>query len=286
MKLVLVTGSNGQLAKCIKELSVSFTNYHFIYSDSTALDITNNVQVTEFFKVNTIDYCINCAAYTAVDKAEEETEKAYKVNADGVKNLAIACRKKKTTLIHISTDFVFDGTQASSYLEEDATNPINVYGASKLKGEELIQQNLSNHFILRTSWLYSEYGNNFLKTMLRLGNEREELSVVSDQIGSPTYAKDLAKTILRIIEIESDNYGVYHYSNRGKTSWCGFAKAIFEGAEIDIKLKSIKTEAYPTPAKRPMFSVMCTAKISDALSIDIPYWKDSLKVAIQNLKKD
>lgn len=285
MKKILVTGGNGQLARCIKDVAESLTNYEFIFANSSTLDITNKTLVTFFFTDNSFDYCINCAAYTAVDKAEEDSEKAYKVNAKGALNLAKACCGNGTTLIHISTDFVFDGERVCSYEERDTTNPINVYGASKLKGEENIQQNLDRYFILRTSWLYSEYGANFMKTMLRLGNERDELSVVSDQLGSPTYAKDLADIILKLIASESKEYGIYHFSNRGKTSWCGFAQAIFEEATIDIKLNSIKTEAYPTPAKRPKFSVLCTSKISELLSVDIPYWKDSLKIAFHNLKK-
>lgn len=284
MKNILVTGGNGQLARCIKDVADSLTDCEFIFADSSTLDITNKNQVTSFFDENQIDYCINCAAYTAVDKAEGDSDLAFSVNAGGPLNLANSCNENNTTLIHISTDFVFDGEQFCSYEERDTTNPVNVYGASKLKGEEFIQQNLSKYFIIRTSWLYSEYGNNFIKTMLRLGNERAELNVVSDQIGSPTYAKDLAKGILKIIETESNNYGIYHYSNRGKTSWYGFAKAIFEEVKIDIKLDPIKTVAYPTPAKRPPFSVLCTAKIEELLAIDIPYWNVSLKSALKNYK--
>lgn len=286
MKTILVTGGDGQLGKCIEDVFQSKEKLHIIYTDASTLDITDTNQINSFFKNNYIDFCINCAAYTAVDKAEENIEIAYKINADGAKNLAVACKEKGAILIHISTDFVFDGERFCSYEERDTANPISVYGASKLKGEIYIQENFKQHFILRTSWLYSEYGSNFLKTMLRLGSEREELNVVSDQIGSPTYAKDLAKVILKIIETESNNYGAYHYSNRGKTSWCGFAQAIFDEADINIKLNPIKTEAYPTQAKRPKFSVLCTAKITELLSVEIPYWKDSLKVAIQNLKKD
>ncbi len=286
MKRILVTGGNGQLARCINDVVSSVAEYEFIFANSYDLDITNKAQINTFFEQNLFDYCINCAAYTAVDKAENDYEKAFIVNALGAEYLANACKKKGVILIHISTDFVFDGKKISSYEERDAANTINVYGASKLKGEQLIQENLSQYFIIRTSWLYSEYGANFLKTMLRLGNEKEELNVVSDQIGSPTYAKNLAKVILKIIETESNNYGVYHYSDRGKTSWCGFAQAIFEEAKINIELNPIKTAAYPTPAKRPPFSVLCTAKISEVFDIEISYWKDSLKVAIKTLNKD
>ena len=286
MKKVLVTGGNGQLARCINDVVNSLTEYEFIFASSSDLNITNKAQINSFFDQNSFSYCINCAAYTAVDKAEEDSERAFKVNSKGAENLAKACLVNGIILIHISTDFVFDGEQACSYEESDITNPINVYGASKLKGEQLIQENLSQYFILRTSWLYSEYGSNFLETMLRLGNEKDELSVVSDQIGSPTYAKDLAKVILRIIEVDSKDYGIYHYANSGKTSWYGFAKAIFEESNIQIELKEIKSEEYPTPAKRPYYSVLSKKKIIEVLGLNIPYWKDSLKVAIKTLNKD
>ncbi|MDC9721339.1 MAG: dTDP-4-dehydrorhamnose reductase [Urechidicola sp.] len=286
MKKVLVTGGNGQLARCLNDVANPLTKYEFIFAGSTDLDITNTNQVNIFFDQNSFNYCINCAAYTAVDKAEEESERAFKINATGAENLAKACLVNEVTLIHISTDFVFDGEQVCSYEERDTTNPINVYGASKLKGEQLIQENLSQYFILRTSWLYSEYGSNFLKTMLRLGNERDQLNVVSDQIGSPTYAKDLARAILKIIEIDSKDYGIYHYANSGNTSWYGFAKAIFEESSVQIALNEIKSEEYLTPAKRPYYSVLSKKKIIEKLDLNIPYWKDSLKVAIKTLNKD
>ena len=286
MNKVLVTGGKGQLARCINDIVNSLNEYELIFVSSSDLDITNKTQINTFFDQNSFSYCINCAAYTAVDKAEDESERAFKVNATGAENLANACFENGVTLIHISTDFVFDGEQVCSYEESDLTNPINVYGASKLKGEQLIQENLSQYFIIRTSWLYSEYGSNFLKTMLRLGNEKEELNVVSDQIGSPTYAKDLAKVILEIIKTDSKNYGIYHYANCGKTSWYGFAKAIFEESSIQIKLNEIKSEAYLTPAKRPYYSVLSKKKIIEKLALDIPCWKDSLKVAIKTLNKD
>lgn len=285
MNTILVTGSKGQLARCIKDLTKSFNNDTFIFTDVEELDITDSALVDSFFQQNQIDYCINCAAYTAVDKAETETELAYAVNAKGAENLAITCAKNNTTLIHISTDFIFDGNKNTSYLETDKPNPLSVYGKSKLDGELRIQKKIDQLFIIRTSWLYSEYGANFLKTMLRLGKEKTTLSVVSDQIGSPTYAKDLAYTILKLIEKQSVNYGIYHYSNQGKTSWYGFAKAIFEIQDINIQLNSISTEGYPTPAKRPIFSELNTLKIREELNITIPYWKESLKTAIKNLEK-
>jgi dTDP-4-dehydrorhamnose reductase len=237
---ILVTGGNGQLAKCIKDLELRYPNFNIYYTDFTDLDITKMEDLNNFFKKNPVEYCINCAAYTAVDKAENDQENAFKVNELGAKNLAIACKNYNSILIHISTDFVFDGTKTEPYTEEDSPNPINVYGASKLQGEKQIQKYLSNYFILRTSWLYSEHGNNFMKTMLRLANENSELKIVNDQIGSPTYAKDFASIILQLISTNNKQYGTYHYSNEGVTSWYDFAKAIFEEMGADVKLSSIK----------------------------------------------
>ena len=250
---VLVTGSNGQLASCIKDRAKQQKGLHFIYTDYQELNICNVNDVEAFFKTNQkIDYCINCAAYTAVDKAETEVEKAFEINAQGAKNLALVCDEQGAVLIHVSTDFVFDGDKTEPYTETDIPKPISVYGASKLQGEVEIQKTLKKHFIIRTSWLYSEHGANFMKTMLRLAETRDEISVVSDQIGTPTYAGDLADVILKIITSNSRSFGLYHYSNEGVASWYDFAKAIFEGSNLKIKTTPIKTEAYPTPAKRPV----------------------------------
>ncbi len=281
MRNVLVTGSNGQLASCIKDLAKEQKGLHFIYTDYQELDICNLKQVDKFFKTNQkIDYCINCAAYTAVDKAESDAEKAFEINANGAKNLALVCDEQGAVLIHISTDFVFDGDKTEPYIETDTPKPISVYGASKLKGEVEIQKTLKKHFIIRTSWLYSEHGTNFMKTMLRLAETRDEISVVSDQIGTPTYAGDLADVILKIISSKNTNFGLYHYSNEGQTSWYGFAKAIFEGSNLKIKTTPIKTEAYPTPAKRPVYSVMDKTKITSSLKIEIPLWDGQIKSII------
>jgi len=278
MMNVLVTGSNGQLASCIKDLAKDHKNLNFIYTDYQELDICDLNQIKTFFKSSPkIAYCINCAAYTAVDKAESEAEKAFEINAQGAKNLAIVCHEFDAVLIQISTDFVFDGEKNEPYLETDVTNPISVYGASKLQGEVEVKQQLEKYFIFRTSWLYSEHGNNFMKTMLRLAETRDEISVVSDQIGTPTYAGDLADVILKLISSKNTNFGLYHYSNEGVVSWYDFAKAIFEVSAIEIKLNPIKTEAYPTPAKRPAYSVMDKIKIKSALKIEIPFWKDNIK---------
>jgi len=280
LKTVLVTGSKGQLGSCIKELSKKIVDYSFIFVDFDELDITNKEDIVNFFNNREIHYCINCAAYTNVDKAESDKELAHKVNEKGVKYLAESCKKNNVVLIQISTDFVFDGEQSIFYEEEDKTNPLSVYGITKLNGEIAAASTLEEHIIIRTSWVYSEYGNNFMRTMLRLGHEKEMLTIVSDQIGTPTYAKDLAKIILQFITENSNSFGTYHYSNEGVASWYDFAKAIFEETGIKTKVIPIKSKDYLTPAKRPKFSVLDKTKIKHILQIEIPHWKDSLKDAI------
>ena len=284
MITILVTGGNGQLASCIKDVQKQYDDLNVIYTNHLELDICDLNQIQTFFKSNPqINYCINCAAYTAVDKAETESEKAFEINATGARNLAQVCNDHGAILIHVSTDFVFDGEKKEPYTETDVANPVGVYGASKLQGEVEIQQVLKKHFIIRTSWLYSEHGNNFMKTMLRLAETRDEISVVSDQIGTPTYAGDLAEVILKIVNSNAKNFGLYHYSNQGIASWYDFAKAIFESQNISIKVNPIKAEFYPTPAKRPMYSVLKKTKIKDSIELEIPFWRDSLKVAIFSL---
>jgi len=279
---VLVTGGKGQLASCIKDIDKQYEDLNFIYTDYQELDICDLNQVNAFFKSNQkIDYCINCAAYTAVDKAEIEVDKVFEINATGPKNLAVACREFDTILIQVSTDFVFDGEKDEPYSETDVAKPISVYGASKLQGEQEIIKTLETYFILRTSWLYSEHGTNFMKTMLKLAETRDEISVVSDQIGTPTYAGDLAAVILKIISSKNINFGLYHYSNEGVASWYDFAKAIFEASNIEIKLNPIKTSAYPTPAKRPVYSVMDKTKVKSRLKVEIPFWSESLLIALK-----
>lgn len=286
MKTILVTGASGQLGKCIESIKNKHSDFQFIFANSKALDITKLEQVSTFFDSEHIDWCINCAAYTAVDKAETDTDNAEKVNSQGAKNLAQVCTEQHVKIIHISTDFVFDGTQSHPYIETDETNPLGVYGKTKRDGELEVSKVNSKHFIIRTSWLYSEYNNNFMKTMLRLSQDRNEISVVSDQIGTPTYAKDLAHTILEIIHQDSKAFGVYHYSNEGVASWYDFAKAIFDLNESQIKTLPINSSAYPTPAKRPSFSVLDKTKIKKALHQQIPNWRDSLKECLSNMKKD
>jgi dTDP-4-dehydrorhamnose reductase len=280
MLTVLVTGKGGQLAKCIENIAPKYPDLIFIFKSSLELDLTNYDNIISVFNaVGTFDYCVNCAAYTAVDKAESETQNAYDVNVLGSKNLAEACRKYDITLVHISTDFVFDGGASQPYAEDSFTNPLGVYGTTKLKGEDAIVETLEEYFIFRTSWLYSEYGNNFLKTMLKFGVERDEISVVSDQIGSPTYAKDLAEVILKIIESRDTNYGLYNYSNEGVVSWYDFANEIFKISNSCIKLNKIETKDYPTPALRPKYSVLDISKIKKTLGIEIHNWKASLAIA-------
>ena len=283
MKSIIVTGANGQLGQCFRAIAKHNAD-NFIFLTLKDLDITNKKEVESFFSDTNADWCINCAAYTQVDKAEEDLGLAYNVNANGAKYVAEACLKNNMKLIHVSTDFVFNGSSNIAYTESEKTDPLSEYGKSKLKGEKYIIETISNYFIIRTSWLYSEHGHNFVKTMLRLGAERENLKVVGDQIGSPTYAGDLAKVILKIIKEDIRLYGTYHYSNEGVASWYDFAKAIFDLKDLDCKVLPIKTEAYPTPAKRPPFSIMDKSRIKEKLRVEIPYWRYSLSQAIQKIK--
>lgn len=282
MSRILVTGANGQLGQCIKELSSKIdSNNTYIFKSSADLNITQYKQVITEFIIGNFDFCINCAAYTNVDKAETDVENAADVNTLGAKNLAMACRQTNTTLLHISTDFVFDGSKNSPYTETDTTSALGVYGATKQQGEKEIIQNISQYYIIRTSWLYSEYGHNFMKTMIRLGNERAQLSIVDDQTGTPTYAKDLAEILINIITRKPIPYGIYHLSNEGTATWFEFAQTIFEINNNSINLSPITTETYPLPAKRPKYSVMDKTKLKKALSIEIPHWKDSLAKALK-----
>lgn len=276
--VVLVTGASGQLGQSLQFIASQYSEMQFIFASSQNLDITDQERVFSFFENNKIDFCINTAAYTAVDKAESDEEKAYLVNVVGPKNLAIACQKSRSTLVHISTDFVFDGTATTPYLESDLTNPIGVYGQTKLDGEKEVALNCDKHFIIRTSWVYSQFGNNFMKTMLRLAQDRTELNVVSDQIGTPTNAVDLAYAILDIISNSEQvaNYGIYNFSNEGVCSWYDFAKEIFKINNLNIKVNPIPTEDYPTPAKRPKYSVLDKSKIKSTFGITIKNWQDAL----------
>ena len=286
--VVLVTGSNGQLGQSLQFIAENYSNIDFKFCNSTTLDITDLENVKHIFQEYKPDYCINTAAYTAVDKAESEPEKTFAINATGAKNLAQVCKEYDTILVHVSTDFVFDGTAVKPYSETDVTNPKSVYGQTKLDGEKAIQDILQKHIIIRTSWVYSQFGNNFLKTMLRLGSEKDTLSVVNDQIGTPTNAVDLANAILQIIQTNtqhptSSNFGLFHFSNLGQCSWFDFAKKIFEIHDIDIILKPIPSENYPTPAERPKYSVLDKSKITDTFGIEIISWEDSLEKVVFHL---
>jgi dTDP-4-dehydrorhamnose reductase len=287
MSNILVTGVNGQLGSELKDLFSLYSNDTFIFTDVAELDICNHTDVKEFIVKNKINIIINCAAYTAVDKAEEQFELSNKINHLAVKNFASIAKEYNIKLIHISTDYVFDGTNHVPYQETDKSNPQSVYGQTKLYGELAIQKiNPANTIIIRTSWVYSNYGNNFVKTMLRLAKERNELGVIVDQIGTPTYARDLAKTILEIFpKIQNKNVELFHFSNEGACSWYDFANAIFELKGINVKVNAIETYQYPTAAKRPYYSVLNKSKIRDQFEIDIPYWRDSLMYCIEHLNR-
>ena len=281
---VLVTGSNGQLGSEIKELSKEYS-YNFFFTDRSNIDITSKESIKEFCRTNNINVIINCAAYTAVDKAESDEVNADLINRKAVKKLALVSKELDIKLIHISTDYVFDGKNFKPYCEEFQTKPQSIYGKTKLDGEnEMRNINPKNSIIIRTSWVYSYYGNNFVKTMLRLGKEKEELGVIFDQIGTPTYAKDLAKIILDIVpQINNQKVEIYNYSNEGVLSWYDFAKEIMKMAKLDCKIKAIETYQYPTPAKRPHFSLLNKNKIKSTFNIEIPYWKDGLDDCLRRL---
>lgn len=281
---VLVTGSNGQVGSEIKELSPDYP-YKFFFTDKKELDITKLQDIEKLIVQNGIDTIINCAAYTAVDRAESEKERADEINHLAVQNLARLSKEFSIKLIHISTDYVFDGTNHKPYTEKDATNPQNIYAKSKLDGEyAMIKANPHNSIIIRTSWVYSYYGVNFVKTMLRLGEEKEFLNVIFDQVGTPTYAKDLARTILEILpKIENKKVEIVNYTNEGVLSWYDFAKEIMKMAKLTCKINPIETAEYPTAAKRPHYSLLSKSKIKSTFGVTIPYWKDGLDDCLRRL---
>lgn len=285
MNKILVTGSNGQLGSELRELAPKYQQYQFIFTDLETLDICNHIAVNTFIDKNKIDTIINCAAYTAVDKAEEQLELANEINNLAVGNFAKVAKDKNIKLIHISTDYVFDGTNYKPYIESDVPNPQSVYGKTKLYGELALREvNPENSIIIRTSWVYSVFGNNFVKTMLRLGSEKEELGIVADQIGTPTNAGDLANIILLIIpKIKNKNVELYHFSNEGVCSWYDFAKTIFEIENLSVKTLHLESIEYPTPAVRPFYSVLNKSKIKQKYLVNIPYWKDSLITCLNKL---
>lgn len=283
-KKILVTGGNGQLGQCLQKLSLDFPQFEFIFTDSNSLDITDKEAVLHFFWQNEPSVCINAAAYTAVDLAESEVEKAFLVNANGTENLAEACKEYNAQFIHVSTDYVFDGENNLPYSEEDFTNPIGVYGASKLSGEELALEINPCTVILRTSWVYSEFGKNFVKTMLNLFSTKEELGIVADQFGQPTNANDLAEAIMKIVCSERITPGIFNFSNYGKISWFDFANKIKELSHSNVKLNKIETWQYPTPAKRPKNSTLNLEKIQDIYNIQPKDWEESLANCVETLR--
>ena len=284
MSKILVIGAGGQLGQCLKVVAERRGITEIVFPAEQDANILNESGLNDLLAAEQPAFVINCAAYTAVDKAEDEVELAKAINETGAGYLASACLANGTALVHVSTDFVFEGNEVKLLKEDDQAEPINVYGVTKLDGEKAVVSTLPAHFIIRTSWLYSEYANNFVKTMLKLGAERDELNIIADQVGTPTYAIDLANAIFDIINSSSAAYGVYHYSNEGVTSWFDFAKAIFDISATTVKVNPIPGSAYPTKATRPAFSVMDKSKIKNTFNIEIPYWRDSLVECIKQIK--
>ncbi|MFY0253637.1 dTDP-4-dehydrorhamnose reductase [Chitinophaga sp. 30R24] len=288
MKNILVTGGNGQLGQSLQKIANAWPQFNLIFTDYQELDITNADALTAYFSEHEIDACINCAAYTAVDKAEEEEDKAFQLNFQGVLFLAEICAQRNAQLLHISTDYVFSGKQNVPYTEENDTDPQSIYGASKVRGEAAAMGYNPNTIVLRTSWLYSEYAVNFVKRMRELMQEKPELNVVFDQTGTPTYAGDLAQTILEILQYRTSNPdaaigGIYHYSNEGVTSWYDFAIAIKEMTGAAIPVYPITSDKFKTAAKRPAYSVLNKEKIKNTFGITVPYWRDSLAMCLKNM---
>ena len=283
MKRILITGANGQLGQSIAEMSKNHKEIECFFVTRNELDITNEDLINHYFDDKSFDFVINCAAYTAVDKAEDDQENAFLVNAKATEFLAKISNAKNISFIHVSTDYVFDGTEAQPRLETDQTNPIGVYGQTKLDGENLALDNNPKTIILRTAWVYSRFGNNFVKTMLRLFNDKDSISVVADQIGSPTNAIDLANAILEIVSKDELVYGIYNYSNEGECSWFEFAQKIKEFSGSSIEINPVPTSAYPTKAKRPAYSLLDKSKIKEVYQLEIPTWEDSLKEELKHL---
>jgi len=279
--VILITGGQGQLGQAIQKIAHNFPKFQFLFCNSSELNIADQLTVDSFFEKHNPDFCINAAAYTAVDLAETEVDKAFEINEKAVGTLAKACCKHQTVLLHVSTDFVFDGTNEFPYLETETTNPINVYGASKIAGEKLIPNFLNEYYIVRTSWVFSAFGKNFLNTMLRLADLKTEISVVHDQTGCPTHALDLAKALMTIIEKTANKevqnqFGTYHFSNKTTTNWFEFAKKIMKVYKKDCTVLPIPTTSYPTPAKRPKYSVMNTSKFENTFHFNIQSWEEAL----------
>ncbi|MBL0742207.1 dTDP-4-dehydrorhamnose reductase [Chryseolinea lacunae] len=284
---ILVTGGNGQLGSELKVLSALYKNYDFTFIDVEEVDLTKEDSIRAYFADKQFNFLIHCAAYTAVDKAEEDTALAYAINAGAVKTLAEICVEKKIRMIHISTDYVFDGEANQPINELAKPNPVSVYGKSKLDGENHVLSLLSNAYIIRTAWVYSTFGKNFVKSIRNLASQRETLGVVSDQIGTPTYAYDLASAILQIVaavhEGRADEPGIYHFTNEGVTSWYDFAYFLVQESKLNCKVQPISTAQYKTAAVRPKFSLLDKSKIKATFAVQIPHWSESLRICIEKL---
>ena len=286
MRNILITGANGQLGNCLRDLAKEYQDkYLFYYTDVAELDITDSAAIDQYVVDHRIDIILNAAAYTAVDKAEDDEANAYRINCEAVRNLAMATKKHGLFLVHISTDYVFAGDASAPYEETDTPAPKSVYGASKLAGERVVLESGCRAVIIRTSWLYSEYGHNFVKTMLRLGSEREVVKVVNDQVGGPTYAGDLARVVMSMLEHQPETgTEIYHFANEGVCSWFDLAKTVMEMGGLECRVEPISTSEYPAKARRPASSSFNLRKIKSTLGVDIPYWKDSLALIINKLK--
>jgi dTDP-4-dehydrorhamnose reductase len=283
MTTILITGSNGQLGNEMQQAAVRFPDFNYIYTDVAELDICDKGALDAFVKANNVNVIVNCAAYTAVDKAEDDVELCYKINRDAVRNIAEVATKNKVKVVHVSTDYVFDGTNYLPYTEDMPVCPATVYGKSKLEGEQDLLENCKESVILRTAWLYSSFGNNFVKTMMKLGVERDSLGVIFDQVGTPTYAADLADAILQLLSNKTFVPGIYHFSDEGVCSWYDFTKTIHRMANITCDVKPIETKDYPALTPRPHFSVLNKGKIKSTYGISIPHWEASLEKCIQLL---
>ena len=284
MKSVLITGANGQLGTALHNILDSFSGFEFHFTDVDTLDICDKLQVEAFVRRHNIGYVVNCAAYTAVDKAEDDANMCMRINCSAVRNIGEAASIHGAKVIHISTDYVFDGRSRRPYSEDDLANPVSVYGKTKIVGEQALMSVCSDSVIIRTAWLYSEVGNNFVRTMLRLGKERDTIGVVADQKGSPTYAGDLAEAIKAILEARRFVPGIYHYTNEGVCTWYDFAKKIFEIAGIKCNVTPLTTAEYPTRAARPSYSVLDKSKIKEAYNAAVPLWDESLRKCLLRMK--
>lgn len=281
---LLITGAHGQVGSELQALQHHYPDWTFTFTNREELDISSATAVIDHFAQANYDYCINCAAYTAVDKAEQEPELAAAINVEGPRHLAQACQRYQTRLLHISTDYVYHSLHHRPYVESDSTSPQSVYGRTKLAGEQAAQAAHAETLVVRTSWVYSQFGHNFVKTMLRLGGERKQLSVVFDQVGSPTHARDLAQALLDIVAQHPPSFGgLYHYSNEGVCSWYDFAHAIFNLKNLPCQLSPIESKDYPTPAQRPPYSVLNKQRIKTTFGLHIPHWRDSLEACLSAL---